>query len=102
MTTADKLRAAKALIEDPAHWCQGHYALNADGADISAGDPRAVKWCAIGACNHLGMTDKTTDYLYRSSGSPVTLINDLEGHAAVLALFDRAIELAFAEEARDG
>ena len=100
-TTADKLREAKALIEDPERWCQNHYALDADGNSVRMLGQKAVRWCAIGACVRVGL-DMDVLYDIVLPDKPLSEINDDDGHAAVMALFDRAIELAASEESGDG
>jgi hypothetical protein len=107
MTPAEILRAAKALIADPKRWTMGEYARDTAGAFVSPTDPAACCFCAIGA-------------LARAAGRPVCdieredlpaagflqeacretgayfphRVNDDGGHAAVMAMYDRAISLA--------
>lgn len=86
-TTAEKLRRARKLIEDPAHWIKGA------SEDVIDGRQR---YCAVGA---LATQESWLGEAYEAlstevpSGWPVYLFNDDEAttHADVLALYDRAI-----------
>lgn len=40
---------AHELLTSPDTWCQGSPALSREGDKIEAFDPRAVRWCALGA-----------------------------------------------------
>ena len=106
------LRRARGLIEDPANWTRG-----------MVGD-RSGRVCAVGAVGRaigLDFTNVCTPEYYADEAvarahpaiaalvavapksdietalSPVARVNDEQGHAAVLALFDRAIERTEAE-----
>ena len=103
MTTLDTLRAARALIADPSRWNgDGGYARDRRGRIVAPCSPNAVRWCALGAIDHeaarrFGNYQAATTPLYRVADDCISFINDNQGHAAVLALFDRAIA---AEEAK--
>jgi hypothetical protein len=43
------LMKAHELLNSPEAWCQGSPAEDSRGNKIQAFDPRAVKWCALGA-----------------------------------------------------
>jgi hypothetical protein len=47
--TTDVLRAARALIADPACWTRGLRARDAAGKRCAPDDRQAVVWCVIGA-----------------------------------------------------
>ena len=95
-TEADKLRAARALIEDPEQWCQGAFARDKAGNHTFSSASDAVQWCALGACTKVGVDGYL---LQRVSGqSTAEDINDHDGHEAVMLLFDRAISLAEQEQ----
>jgi hypothetical protein len=103
---AEQLRQAKALIKDPAHWTQlGNYAVGPDGNWRTPSDDDACRWCAYGsvarvtgvATRRVEMAAAST-FLARAAGElDVVQINDYGTHADVMALFDRAIELAEGE-----
>jgi hypothetical protein len=108
-TTVQKqvLIKARALIADPDHWTRNVLARNAAGYSVHWCDPAATKWCAVGA-------------IYRSAyelvgskqegarigkevakgiapiwfGRSLMTVNDMRGHAAVLARFDKALAAA--------
>ena len=95
----DILIVARSLIADKAQWCQGVMACDADCGEVDSKSSRAVRWCAVGALEHV--TGRSFDSLlvkrvliqaafrlYRSS--PVR-VNDCMGHDAVLAVYDAAI-----------
>ena len=94
------LRKARELISDPARWTQGAYARDESGFEVSSTWEAACCWCALGAIiktaremkARVGVTTDVISTLYRhSAGRPVFEVNDKEGHAAVLALFDKAL-----------
>lgn len=95
MSTVEILRQARELISDPEQWTQGAYCE--DGK----------RWCGAGAILHvIGAPDYLSNFIpegilnvltraYPPSGLGHLLrVNDDENHSAVLAVFDRAIELA--------
>lgn len=41
--------SVKELLSDRQRWYQGYYATTECGSDVEAGNPKAVKWCLIGA-----------------------------------------------------
>jgi len=111
MTTLEILRAARELISDPAKWTQGAYARSSKGEELYYGNnPEAVCWCAYGALEKVS-GQKTFSEVpgnkqleescpnTNDNDLSVPAINDRLGHAAVLALYDRAIALAEQEEA---
>lgn len=86
----EKLIAARALIEDPDHWCQGARALNAAGNVCPTRSAEAVCWCAEGACIACDANDAP---LRQVPGVCHGLVyyNDSRTHADVLDLFTYAI-----------
>ena len=95
------LERARALIEDEGHWCPGDLARNAWGLSISPIDRDAEQRCALGAL--LAAAYELTGDVDRAQkvaagamrpvigATSLTYINDVEGHTAILTLFDRAI-----------
>lgn len=62
MTVKELLIAARAVIENPANWCQGNYALDAQPHSVEPNDLNAVRFCALGA---LKRVSPTPGWLYR-------------------------------------
>lgn len=98
----DLLRRARARIADPAHWTTHIEATDAVGLGCKPDDPCAVRWCALRALVaegvHYSVQEAAWERLRDSSvtGSPASVNDDL-GHAAVLAMYDQAIEALEAE-----
>ena len=95
------LERARALIEDERYWCRGDLARDAMGSSVGPTDGSAVKRCALGALvaaacevtsdSHLAHELAITAMRPFVGATALTHINDVEGHAAVLTLFDIAI-----------
>lgn len=95
------LKAARALIEDERRWCPGQLARDAMGRTVRPTDSSAVQRCALGALvaaahaftqdSHQAHELATAAMRPLVGATTLTHINDVEGHAAVLALFDAAI-----------
>ena len=93
----ETLLKAKGLISTPRSWCQHNFAVRANGQDTSAYDAEAVAWCALGAISKVRSNmDTPVDTYLAMAASPmsVSVFNDSHTHEEVLAMFDRAIELA--------
>lgn len=95
----DVLVRAKALISNPQNWTQGTLARDDVGRIVPARHKDASRWCALGAI--CALTQLRGGVRYKAIGSLrlaakgaicATNINDHEGHGAVMALYDRAIE----------
>ena len=90
---------ARGLIANEQHWCRHHLALDNNGVVVSPTSSLAVKRCGLGEVTAYELThDYDAAHLLghevlRPHYSPATLIhiNDIRGHAAVLALFDEVI-----------
>lgn len=103
------LKAAKAVIDQPAHWITGHYCRGIDesGYLIINNPEKGVQFCALGA---LWKTLGGTSFTYimkkvlelpagvflhvaaRELGfTTVVMLNDNAGHAVVMQMFDNAI-----------
>lgn len=103
MTPAEVLRAARALIADPARWCQYVLAQNAHNQSVAPLDPDATRWCAVGAlCRVLDyaglhLWSEIEAWLREANDArlAIAVVNDSgspeRAHANVLATFDRAI-----------
>jgi hypothetical protein len=94
---------ARALIEDEHHWCRNHVALDTNGVSVFPTNSTAVKRCALGALiaaayelthDHDAADKLAYDALRPHCGTSTLIhINDLNGHAEVLALFDKVIAM---------
>ena len=95
------VEAARILIADEQHWCRRHLAEDVNGVSVSPTSASAVKRCGLGALIAAAY-ELTNDYdaahllgheVLRPHYSPATVIhvNDIRGHAAVLALYDEVI-----------
>lgn len=106
--TVQDLQRARNLIADPKKWCQGGLTRLIDGRLSHSRDStrHGVAFCAIGALvvtdtehsvGHL-LDQAALDLfpkLREADGlRPAAMVNDDLGHAAVLRMYDRAIELA--------
>lgn len=113
-SVVDILSATRNLLSDPGHWTKNAFARDAYGVRLHNGyDDEATCWCAAGAAEHFVgpgdagwrlanrvieiMRDALPSEWRRSLGR----FNDDPSttHADILAVLDRAIELAKAEEA---
>ena len=92
---------ARALIADEQHWCRGELARDVNGEEVCPTSASAVKWCALGtvtaAAHELTHDlDAALDFAFKAlrpqyGTATLVRINDMRGHAAVLALFDDVI-----------
>lgn len=104
LTTLQALVAARKILSDPARWCQGSYARNRAGEPINVRSKQAASFCALGALNKVmgfGWAGSAAINLLRDSSSlAIPDLNDGKGgYKKVLALYDKAIKRARAEEA---
>ena len=109
-TTVQKqvLINARALIADPAHWTRGTLACTANGRRVEWHDQSATKWCAMGAiyraaydlvgdqkeATRIGNEVAKSVCPTRWLRGDLAGMNDTRGHAAVLAVFDQALQAA--------
>lgn len=99
MTVNDVLKAARELISDPARWTQYAAARDKDLNPVDVTSPEAVKFCAAGAIGRVVAVNKPStgldfaaiDQLRAHATTAICTINDKQGYAAILALFDQAI-----------
>ena len=92
---------ARALIADEQHWCRGDLARDINGEEVSPTAASAVKRCGLGAAiaaayeltHNLEAAHDLAFKALRPQWGTSTLVrvNDMRGHAAVLALFDEVI-----------
>ena len=104
MKTSEILIAAKALIDEPGKWTQGATARCQEGWLVYYSGDEAVCFCSLGALfrtlNRESVEDWETpeELLKESCDQPIGLFNDTHSHPEVMQMWDRAIELAKAEE----
>ena len=95
------IEGARALIEDERHWCRGTLAVDAGGNPVCATSRQAKRRCALGAVTAAAYditNDPSEAYdlaisVVRSFRGASTLVNvnDVQGHAGVLAPLDEAL-----------
>lgn len=102
LTTAEVLRLAKAKIADHSHWTTRVFARSAEATTVRPTDPKACQWCATGAVwaiegkslPHYSALHALRCALPGKHSVSIEAFNDSAAHAEVLALFDKAIEIA--------
>jgi hypothetical protein len=92
---------ARALIADKSRWCRGHLARDTNGVAVCPTSDSATKRCGLGALimaayqvtNDRRQAHDLAIKAMRPLHGSATLVNvnDVRGHAAVLALFDEVI-----------
>ena len=92
---------ARALVADESRWCRGEIARDAKGHGVRPMSDSATKRCGLGALimaayqitNDRRQAHDLAIKAMRPLHGSATLVNvnDLRGHAAVLALFDEVI-----------
>jgi hypothetical protein len=92
---------ARALIADEQHWCRGELARDAKCRGICPLSDSATKRCGLGALitaayeitsGHPSAYDLAIRAMQPLYGTATLVkVNDIRGHAAVLALFDEVI-----------
>lgn len=104
--TLEQLRDARELLADPTRWTQGSYARDARGYRALPEAREAACWCALGALLRPALEWDVTlvwgHLLLRRAAKEIfdrtpDWVNDVLGHADVLRMYDRAIELAEAQ-----
>jgi hypothetical protein len=92
-------------MADPARWARGTLASAGNDHQVAWYDPSATKWCAMGAiyraaydlvgnrkeATRIGDEVAASVCPLRWLHPSLTAINDARGHAAVLAVFDKAL-----------
>jgi hypothetical protein len=95
------IQRAREIIGDQERWCRGSLARGKAGASVSIHDSGARRYCAMGAlmlaASELCPDDAEAGSLAYAVGKIISptgslvFVNDYQGRAAVLALFDAAI-----------
>jgi hypothetical protein len=106
-SVADLLIAARAKIASPSTWTQYVSARDADGNAVDARDDAAVCFCAYGAigavmsrvdADSIGVSLRASNLLYdyacTAGFAGAAHLNDQSDHAAVLEMYDSAIDAA--------
>ena len=104
------IERARFLIADRKHWCRFVLARDEAGVRATPTDPKARKYCAIGALI-AAASEVTSDpgqaealgrvaanVVAPRGGWSLVIANDFGGHAAVLSLFEKAM----AQEDKEG
>ena len=106
---AAMLTAGRAIVADPARWCAYPHALDPDGLKCEGRASYAARWCALGALDRAGAdASAARDSIGRatwllnegarkvSKGGFATayVLSENAGHAATVAMFDRALDAA--------
>lgn len=95
------LESALSKIIDPVNWIQAWFAADRYGNRVLLGSPDQCKFCALGALySTVGTSDQDPPCaaeaymcLFRAAGSKsIAVINDSDGHEAVIGLYNKAIE----------
>ena len=92
---------ARALIAEESRWCRGDLARDTNGGGICPTSDKATKRCGLGALimaayqitnDHREAHDLAIKAMRPLHGSATLVnVNDVRGHAAVLALFDEVM-----------
>jgi hypothetical protein len=95
------IERARSLIADEQHWCRAALARDERGRQVDPTDATARQRCAFGALiaaafelvGDIKQAHDLAEAVAREIRCCSSLINtnDTEGHAAVLALFDKAL-----------
>lgn len=106
----ETLTQARALIASPAKWTRGVNARNNKGDRINWDNPRAARFCALGALKRASQQVDAQRSLYSARQSMQKIIeeisdysgiieyNDSHKHADVVRVFDDAIGYAEAQQ----
>ena len=95
MNTKEILIAARAKIQDSAHWTQGAMARDSSGEAINSKNPYAVCWCSTGAIVAVTPDQVKPQKVFLTLGNftvrKIETFNDSSTHEEVLEVFDKAI-----------
>ncbi len=95
MRKIDYIRTRK-LLRDKKNWNQGYVSVDKDGKRCLGSEDRAVRWCALTACNKFAKEKdhcrKELCLAARQMGFiSITHLNDTGTHEDVIRMFDLAI-----------
>ena len=118
ITVIELLQQSRAVIANPAHWCQNLDAKTADDEWADSTSKTAAKWCAAGILqkviaegsrpwwreDYLTVLDQAETLLDSVAGrlynGVIVEVNDHDGHEAVLRCYDEAIKEASASQGK--
>jgi hypothetical protein len=106
-TTIERIVISRAydLIKDRKGWTRHAEARAGNGREVEVCSPKAKRFCAIGALRRAAFdvtgSEETAERIgdglerliterFLGSGDTLPMVNDCEGHAAILAVFERA------------
>jgi len=98
------LTKAQSLISDPSHWTKGTFARNKDGEPRMDDEADATCWCSMGALRKVTSAGITQEYpraiiiLSQAADEHIVKFNDSHTHAEVMAVWDKARDLAEKEK----
>lgn len=97
------LVGARDLISDPSRHTRGAYSRDKNGKDIDRTDCESVRWCAVGAIEHVADISNTDAYyakrmlydacMYRF-GINILSVNDDLTHSELMEVFNIAVDSA--------
>lgn len=105
MNTVEILKSAKAVIINPEDWTQDAFSRNKNGERLTNGyDEGGVCFCSLGAVEKVTSkpfwsSEKAVEFLQRAACAlfqtvNIPGINDTRTHSEVMAVWDKAIQLA--------
>jgi len=105
LTPHQVLVAARTLLSNRDRWTQGAFAKTEKGRVIGPTEAKAVCFCAMGACRHIGgetqiayraqdALDRAAQAKFSDAYGPLCIVevNDELGYEQTLQCFDAAIE----------
>lgn len=104
MKTSEILIAAKALIDTPEKWTRGSFARDSENYHVDFYSKDAVCYCSLGALYksqqgiHSLEAALAKRHLWYAAGESIAEYNDTHTHPEVMAVWDKAIELAKKDE----
>ena len=101
-----QLEKAKAKIATSSTWAKGALARDKNSKPVSTVDPRACRFCSVGALlvsdvpYLLGdpardLLDKAASEIRSIHNTDIITANDSSSHKTVMKIWDRAIEMAY-------
>lgn len=106
MNTLEIIKLARGLITPREKWTKDSFSRDINGKFVEPESSHAVCWCAAGAvyrftqdfCEGGHECSEVVYEINKDNDTPIEHINDVYGHAAVLAAFDKTIARLEAEQ----